>query len=140
MSDEEFSRHKKALADQKLEKPKKLSTRHDKIWNEIYNQRYNFNRVDIEVEALENLTRDDILEFYDKYIAIEAKERRKLAVHVTSTVESDEPSQDNDKISNDMTGQRISDVIQFKASHQFKAISQPFVDLDNLKRSLDPTP
>lgn len=36
MSDEEFNRHKKALADLKLEKPKRLSGRSDKIWNEIY--------------------------------------------------------------------------------------------------------
>ena len=32
MSEEEFTRHKKALCDQKLEKPKKLSSRHDRIW------------------------------------------------------------------------------------------------------------
>ena len=32
MSEEEFARHKKALCDQKLEKPKKLSSRHDRIW------------------------------------------------------------------------------------------------------------
>ena len=154
MSDEEFNRHKKALADLKLEKPKRLSGRSDKIWNEIYrwetclkkvgsahakipnwlfwglfvpfcetylltyikpnfdlkllwiisfnlfhiflfSQRYNFDRVAIEVSDLELLTREDVLEFYDKFIASGAPERRKLAVHVTSTLETDEETSGN---------------------------------------------
>ena len=44
----------------------------------------------IEVADLELLTREDVIEFYDKFIASKAPERRKLAVHVTSTLETDE--------------------------------------------------
>ena len=49
----------------------------------------------IEVSDLELLTREDVLEFYDKFIASGAPERRKLAVHVTSTLETDEETSGN---------------------------------------------
>ena len=142
MTDEEFNRHKKALSDQKLEKPKKLSARHDKIWNEIASNRYNFNRVDIEVGDLEVITRDDVLRFYDTFIAIDAPERRKLAVHVFSTVEEEveeKPSAEEDKIE-EKIGRRIKDVVRFKASRPLNPTNQPFVELDTLRRSFDPIP
>lgn len=146
MSDEEFNRHKKALADLKLEKPKRLSGRSDKIWNEIYSQRYNFDRVAIEVADLELLTREDVIEFYDKFIASKAPERRKLAVHVTSTLETDEENSVKETSGDDATkqqddpgadtiGNRITDVTKFKAGHPLKSISLPFIELDALKRN-----
>lgn len=44
MTDEEFNRHKEALAVQKLEKPKRLSTLFNKFFNEISLQQYHFDR------------------------------------------------------------------------------------------------
>lgn len=38
MSDEEFSTHKEAVLSKILEKPKKMSSKFDELWFDIYNQ------------------------------------------------------------------------------------------------------
>lgn len=64
MSEEEFKRHKEALAAQKLEKPKRLSTQFGKFLTEISLQQYHFNRAQVEVAFLQTLTKQQIIEYY----------------------------------------------------------------------------
>lgn len=64
MSDEQYERHKKALATLRLEKPKKLSSQCAIFWNEISNQHFNFDRANIEVAYLMTITREQLLNFY----------------------------------------------------------------------------
>lgn len=64
MSEEEFSRHKEALAAQRLEKPKQLGGQTTIYWSEITAQQYHFDRADIEVAYLRTITKDEILAFY----------------------------------------------------------------------------
>ena len=65
MPDEEFERHKESLATQILEKPKMLSTQSGKYWNEITTQQYNFDRANIEVAYLKNITRNQIVQLFE---------------------------------------------------------------------------
>uniref|UniRef100_A0A2A4K9R5 Insulin-degrading enzyme n=1 Tax=Heliothis virescens TaxID=7102 RepID=A0A2A4K9R5_HELVI len=87
MSDEEFLKHRAALAAQRLEKPKRMSSRAAQIWNEITAQVYNFDRPRVEVEELNTLTKEELIEFYKKHIAMDSPERQKLSVYVISTAE-----------------------------------------------------
>lgn len=64
MSEEEFSRHKEALAAQRLEKPKQLASQTYIYWLEITGQQYHFDRPNVEVAFLRTVTKEDILEFY----------------------------------------------------------------------------
>lgn len=64
MSEEEFLRHREALAAQRLEKPKQLSTQTNRYWSEITAQQYHFDRANVEVAYLRTLTKDDIIAFY----------------------------------------------------------------------------
>lgn len=64
MSEEEFLRHREALASQRLEKPKQLSTQTNIYWGEITAQQYHFDRANVEVGYLRTLTKEDIIEFY----------------------------------------------------------------------------
>lgn len=64
MSDEEFDKYKDALAVKLLEKPKGLMKQAAVYQLEIDTQDYNFNRAQIEVEALKKITKNDIVEFY----------------------------------------------------------------------------
>lgn len=64
MSDEEFIKHREALAAQRLEKPKQLTTLTHRFWSEITAQQYHFDRANIEVAYLKTLTKIDIIEFY----------------------------------------------------------------------------
>jgi len=64
MNDEDFEAEKQSLITKKLEKPKQLLAFSRKLFGEIATDRYNFNRDEIEVQALKSLTKDDIFVFY----------------------------------------------------------------------------
>ena len=49
MSEEEFTKHKEALATKRLEKPKKLSSKNGKYWAEILSDHLHFDRDNTEV-------------------------------------------------------------------------------------------
>ena len=82
MAEEEFETNKKGLIDKRLEKPKKLSSRAGRFWNEIVCQQYNFDRDDIETEAMKEITKTDILNFFDTYICPKSEERKKLTCYI----------------------------------------------------------
>lgn len=65
MENDEFEKHKEALAVKRLEKPKKLSTLSMNYWSEIVSQLYHFDRDNIEVEYMRTLTKQDIIEHYE---------------------------------------------------------------------------
>lgn len=64
MTEEEFLRHKEALAAQRLEKPKQLATQTSIFWSEINSQQYHFDRAEVEVAYLRTLEKIDIINFY----------------------------------------------------------------------------
>ena len=64
MPDDEFTRHKEALAAQRLEKPKQLVSQSFLYWSEITSQQYHFNRMNVEVAYLRTISKDDIIKFY----------------------------------------------------------------------------
>lgn len=65
MSEEEFDKYKDALAVKLLEKPKGLMKQAAVYQLEIDTQDYNFNRAQVEVEALKSIKKNDIVEFYN---------------------------------------------------------------------------
>ena len=65
MSDEEFEKHKEAVAVKLLEKPKKLSALTSVFWREIVSQLYHFDRDNVEVEYLRTLQKQDIIQHYE---------------------------------------------------------------------------
>ncbi|KAA0201548.1 hypothetical protein HAZT_HAZT005442 [Hyalella azteca] len=96
LTDEEFNRHRDALIDRRLEKPKKLSALTMRWWTEIVCNQYNFNRENVEVECLRNISKQELVDHYMNYIAAGGRERAKLSVQVLSRAEggagSDAPS------------------------------------------------
>lgn len=64
MSQEEFDRHKEALASQKLEKPKRLAAQFNKFLNEIALQQYHFDRANVEVAFLKTVTKKQFTDYY----------------------------------------------------------------------------
>ena len=137
MDDEAFNRHKQALSDKRLEKPKKLGSRSEKIWTEITTHRYNFNRDEIEVAELSKLSNQDILDFYDTFIGESATKRRKLSTHVVSTAPKDE-KEDKVKANNEeiqsLCGKCLTDIVSFKAGLPLHPLVQPFIELNELRR------
>lgn len=63
-SDDEFERHRKSVITDKLERPKQLIGRSYMYLSEINNQQYHFDRTNVEVEALKNVTKAQLYDFY----------------------------------------------------------------------------
>ncbi|XP_060809254.1 insulin-degrading enzyme isoform X1 [Amyelois transitella] len=141
MPEEEFLKHRAALAAQRLEKPKRMSSRASQIWGEISAQVYNFDRPRIEVEQLNTVTKGEMLDFFKKHISGKSKERRKLSVHVISTAEGgaghepdgrtngdagreDGPS-DNDK----KEPTKVCDLVDFKSRRRLYPHPAPFTNV-----------
>ena len=82
MAKEEFETNLKGLIDKRLEKPKNLSARAGRYWNEIVRQQYNFNRDEIETVAMKGIDKKDILDFYDTYICPKSEQRKKLSCYI----------------------------------------------------------
>lgn len=138
MSDEEFKRHKEALAAQKLEKPKRLTTQFTKFLNEIALQQYHFNRAQVEVAFLQTLTKQQIIEYYKEFIIMGAASRRSLSIHVVSTAEGgaghkDAPTEVTEQTTNEATSKKdfvkVSDLASFKSARALYPLVQPYIDI-----------
>ncbi|XP_054708191.1 insulin-degrading enzyme-like [Uloborus diversus] len=86
MTDDEFQNHILSLSTIRLEKPKKLSVQTAKYWLEIASRQYNFDRDNIEVECLSSITKEELYNYFKDMIAYDAPRRKKLSVHVISSV------------------------------------------------------
>uniref|UniRef100_A0A8D8HZA3 Insulin-degrading enzyme n=1 Tax=Culex pipiens TaxID=7175 RepID=A0A8D8HZA3_CULPI len=138
MSEEEFKRHKEALAAQKLEKPKRLSTQFGKYLTEISLQQYHFNRAQVEVAFLQTLTKQQIIEYYKDYIIMGAPSRRSLSIHVVSTAESgaghrDAPPEATERSTNETADAKdfvkVCDLASFKSTRALYPMVQPYIDI-----------
>lgn len=93
MSEEEFERHKAALAARRQEKPKQLTHRAVRYWSEITSGQYMFDRDEVEVDELKTITKEDLIDFLHTYVFHHAPQRRKMAVHVVAANVSQEKAE-----------------------------------------------
>lgn len=139
MPDEEFERHKDALAVQKLEKPKRLTTLFNKFLNEISLQQYHFDRCEKEVAILKTVSKQQLIEYYRNYILSRGPKRSALSIHIISTAEGgvgnsnaiDEnpASTEADLLERKENIVRINDLAVFKSSKELYPMVQPYIDI-----------
>lgn len=131
MTDDEFERHKEALAAQKLEKPKRLSTQFNKFLNEISLQQYHFERSEKEVAILRTITKTDLIDYYEHFILFSGPKNCALSIHIVSTAEGgighpdtteEIPCRPNELVV-------ISDLASFKSSKELYAVAQPYINI-----------
>lgn len=144
MSDEEFERHKEALAVKKLEKPKTVFSQFVQFYSEISLAQYHFDRNEAEVAILRNITKDELLQcynvcfktllitkkknklFFQSFIAPDSVDRRVLAVHIVST----QTTQDEEVVEHILKRHaKISDVVAFKSSKELFPLMSPFLNI-----------
>ncbi|XP_075989549.1 insulin degrading metalloproteinase [Anticarsia gemmatalis] len=123
MPEEEFLKHRAALAAQKLEKPKRMSSKASQLWSEITAQVYNFDRMRVEVEQLNTISKDELIQFYKRHIGLDSPERKKLSVYVISTAEggaghedTEQKKEDNaeEKTKDSKEPVKVTDLVEFK--------------------------
>jgi secreted Zn-dependent insulinase-like peptidase len=104
MDDDEYKLKVKGAIDKLLEKDKSLNEETNRIFNQISNGRYRFDRNVLEAEYLENVTREDCVRYYDRFIGKNGRSRAKLAVycwgktHVDDMGKTDEDDDDDEDV------------------------------------------
>ncbi|KAG0591845.1 hypothetical protein KC19_1G206700 [Ceratodon purpureus] len=85
MTVEEFKEKVDTLIKMKMEKHKNLGEECGFYSQEIFSGTLVFNRVEIEVAALKDIEKQDLLQFYEQKIASQGPDRRKLSVQIYSS-------------------------------------------------------
>lgn len=99
MSQEDFDKHKKSLIARKLETLKNLSSETNRLWNYVSGEAYNFFQVDVDVEHIRKVTKQDMQDFFARYIDPESPQRAKLSIHLNAqkVVKDEQPSPEEQK-------------------------------------------
>ncbi|KAL6746579.1 Metalloenzyme, LuxS/M16 peptidase-like protein [Haematococcus lacustris] len=122
----EFVRGVAELVKAKLEKPKRLGELAQRWWNEVFFATHVFNRPEAEVEALKQLTPQELLEFARR-VLVDPATRRKVVVAVRgnaapasapAATAKEEPEQAQGSVEDDCAPEeavhRIDDIASFK--------------------------
>ncbi|KAH8339171.1 hypothetical protein KR074_006440, partial [Drosophila pseudoananassae] len=132
MPQDEFERHKEALAVKKLEKPKTIFQQFSQFYGEISMQTYHFEREEAEVAILRQITKADFVDYFKRFIAKDGDQRRILSVHIISRAQVDENSTEETEpleITNMGRHKTINDIVSFKSCKELYPIALPFLDI-----------
>merc|ERR1712194_431036 len=117
MSDEEFSQMVQGMISERTQRCARLSQETSVHWGEIQPRRYRFDNLQRSVQALESMTRVAVLEFFDKYLAADSSQRRKLSMRVRGTsagASKSEPDADGGKVLSS-----LEDLRSFRESSEY---------------------
>ncbi|CAG2111287.1 unnamed protein product [Medioppia subpectinata] len=84
MNETDFETQRQALITRKLVKPKNLWDKCWTLWAEVMSKEYNFNREEIEVKAIKEITKQDIIDFMKKHLSHDSPDRCKLTVSIVT--------------------------------------------------------
>jgi secreted Zn-dependent insulinase-like peptidase len=84
LKDSEFNQHITTLKSKLSEKDKKLSDESNYFWNEIYTKELNWKRKEEIIENLNNLTKNDLNEFFYNYFSFHSNSFHRLIVQLFS--------------------------------------------------------
>ncbi|KAL2320761.1 hypothetical protein Fmac_029730 [Flemingia macrophylla] len=82
MTNDEFKSNVNALIDMKLEKHKNLREESVFFWREIKHGTLRFDRRDCEVEALKQLSLQDLIDFFNEYVKVGAPRKESLSLRI----------------------------------------------------------
>ena len=80
LSEDEFQVNVNAVTEKLMEKDKNLNEQTNRFWTNLTNGSYDYDKKKKEAEAVKVTTKAGIIDFFDKYFALGAPQRRKLSV------------------------------------------------------------
>ena len=84
MSQEDFESHKKSLINKRLEKDKNLSQESSRFWDHITSEYFDFYKVDRDVAGIKQLTKNDMIEFFEYHVNPISSTRAKISIHMVA--------------------------------------------------------
>ncbi|CAJ1432825.1 unnamed protein product, partial [Effrenium voratum] len=98
MSDDDFQKNVEALVNERTQRYSRLVQETTRHWAEILPRRYKFEKVAESTRVLQKVKRQDVVDFFETYLAPNAPERRKLSVRVLGTSAGEERSDEPDQL------------------------------------------
>lgn len=96
MSDTDFESFKVALINSRLERLKNLNQETSRFWHHVTSEMFDFELVLRDVEQVEQLTKKELVEFFDVYINPASNSRSKVAVHLIAQTSAEEVAESTD--------------------------------------------
>ena len=84
MSDQEFEGHRRSIINKRLETPKNLDAEINRFWTHVVSEYYHFTQVDTDVSLLRDISKQEVLDFFEKYINPTSPSRAKMSVHMVA--------------------------------------------------------
>jgi len=121
IDDEKFQKNKESIITKLLEKPKNLAIHTSTFIKSIEAKNYDFERDERDSEYVKNITKEEIYEFYCKYIDVKSPERRKLSIHVISKGKNDDKVKEKENDIKDILDKNviIDNIYDFRKHHSF---------------------
>ncbi|SMY27142.1 unnamed protein product [Zymoseptoria tritici ST99CH_1A5] len=85
MSESDFNEHRIGVINSRLEKLKNLDQETGRLWHHITSEVFDFELVYRDVEALEALTKNDLLTFFSSHLHPSSPTRAKTAIHLIAS-------------------------------------------------------
>eukprot|EP01083_Nonionella_stella_P234611 825745_1 len=82
MNQEEFQKNIVAVCQSLREKNKNIGEETSKYWHALTNKSYEFKRLDLIADEVEKVEKNEVLQIFDKFIAVDGPRRKKLSVQV----------------------------------------------------------
>ncbi|XP_077297857.1 insulin-degrading enzyme-like isoform X2 [Arctopsyche grandis] len=144
LSDKEYENHRDSLIAQKLKRPKTMLSRSCIFRSEILAQQYHFDRVNVEVKALRDVSKNQLHNFYKDILLISSPNRQKLGVHIISSAEGGaaHPDAVKDAVESESANSellpvpedpslmvKIEDVVTFKSGRPLFQLITPYTNI-----------
>ncbi|XP_043479802.1 insulin-degrading enzyme-like [Leptopilina heterotoma] len=129
MTDEKFEKLKDTLESKMHEKPVSMVTLFDSFWKNISTKTYDFVRNSLEPLFLANITKNDIIEFFELNVDNNSKCQNTLSIHVIS---NDQKNTEGENNQNQSTRNRkiikIDNIEKFKSQLYLFPFLPSFLD------------
>ncbi|KAF3769957.1 hypothetical protein M406DRAFT_248220 [Cryphonectria parasitica EP155] len=89
MSDSDFEGHKRSVVIKLLEKTKNLDEETNRLWGQVSNEYYDFDLPQKAASQVKQLTKQEMVDFFDHYISPTSPARAKLSVWMVAQATSD---------------------------------------------------
>ncbi|ORZ13145.1 Metalloenzyme, LuxS/M16 peptidase-like protein [Absidia repens] len=126
MTDTEWQAQVDALTTDKKEKFTTMGQEGNKYWTDIESGYYEFDDVDKDLAELAKVTKNDMIAFYDTYIAPSSDQFRKLSVHLQSQKKLDINILEPDHKTLPDGNIVIDDIVKFKHQMPLSPAAVPF--------------